>query len=212
MNERTFISSPPPQVGRTGFTRQAILDASAELFLRQGYHGTSMRQIAQQTGITPAAIYNHFATKESIFAELLLVFSPHAAVTGALHETQGRTTHDLVLDGLQRMYRALDQTGTGFRLLVIELIEFRGDHAGRMAQAFLPRVMAFVSLLQRSSPGLRSLPPILVARTFLGLFLSYAVSSALLERLPGFEASPEDLPQLAGIFLEGVGARAQRGA
>ena len=35
-------------------TRQRILDAALELFCRQGYHGTSMRQIATRAGLAGA--------------------------------------------------------------------------------------------------------------------------------------------------------------
>src|SRR3972149_5611089 len=128
MNERPFISSGRQAPSRGATTRQTILSAAGDHFLRQGDHGTSMRQIAQRAGVTPAAIYNHFPAKESIFAELLLERSPHAAVTAALEGAEGGSASALVLDGLRRMRAALDETGIGFRLLAIELIEFRGDH------------------------------------------------------------------------------------
>ena len=48
-------------------TRQDILSAAHTLFLEQGYHGTSMRQIAYRAGIALGGIYNHFAGKEGIF-------------------------------------------------------------------------------------------------------------------------------------------------
>lgn len=208
MNERPF-TSPKGEVRRGPATRRAILDAASNLFMRQGFHGTSMRQVAQRAGVTPAAIYNHFANKETLFTGLLLERSPHAAVTEALQDAQGDDTQALVLDGMRRMWGALDSAVDGFRLLLIELIEFRGEHAGRVAQAFFPRVLTFTSRLRASSPGLRALPPALVARTFLGLFMSYALTASLLARVPGFEESPADLETLADIFLRGVGAEGQ---
>jgi AcrR family transcriptional regulator len=174
--------------------------------MRQGFHGTSMRQVAREAGITPAAIYNHFANKETLFTGLLLERSPHAAVTEALLGAQGEDTQALVLDGMRRMWGALDPAAGGFRLLLIELIEFRGEHAGRVAQAFFPRALAFIGRLQASRPGLRPIPPVVAARTFLGLFMSYALTASLLGRLPGFEESPADLETLADVFLRGVGA------
>ena len=165
-----------------------------------------MRQVAREAGITPAAIYNHFANKETLFTGLLLERSPHAAVTEALLGAQGEDTQGLVLDGMRRMWGALDSALDGFRLLLIELIEFRGEHAERVGQAFFPRVLAFIGRLQASRPGLRPIPPALAARTFLGLFMSYALTASLLGRLPGFEESPADLETLADVFLRGVGA------
>lgn len=45
-------------------TRTEILQAAYNLFMLKGYHGTSMRQIAQETGIALGSIYNHFSGKD----------------------------------------------------------------------------------------------------------------------------------------------------
>lgn len=52
-------------------TAQRILDAAADLFASQGYDGTSLRQIAQGTGITEPALYNHFASKQALYEAVL---------------------------------------------------------------------------------------------------------------------------------------------
>jgi AcrR family transcriptional regulator len=51
-------------------TRERILDVALELFLAQGYDGTSLRQIAEQLGVTKAALYYHFESKEDILRAL----------------------------------------------------------------------------------------------------------------------------------------------
>jgi AcrR family transcriptional regulator len=56
--------TPRPRPSR----RAALLDAAARLFDERGYHGTSIRDIAEATGVTPGAIYSHHASK----ARLLL--------------------------------------------------------------------------------------------------------------------------------------------
>jgi len=48
-------------------TRQNILQAAYALFLNQGFHGTSMRQIAARAGLAPGSIYNHFNSKDAIW-------------------------------------------------------------------------------------------------------------------------------------------------
>jgi AcrR family transcriptional regulator len=47
-------------------TRQKILEASLELFLKQGYEKTTMREIAKAVGLAPGAAYYHFDAKEHI--------------------------------------------------------------------------------------------------------------------------------------------------
>ena len=49
-----------------GDTKERILDAALELFARCGYLGTSMSDIAKQLGITKAALYKHYASKQEI--------------------------------------------------------------------------------------------------------------------------------------------------
>src|SRR6202167_344121 len=53
-------------------TRERILDVALELFLAQGYDGTSLREIAEQLGVTKAALYYHFESKEDILRALHL--------------------------------------------------------------------------------------------------------------------------------------------
>ena len=51
-------------------TRERILDVALDLFTEQGYDGTSLRQIAEQLGVTKAALYYHFESKEDILLAL----------------------------------------------------------------------------------------------------------------------------------------------
>lgn len=55
-------------------TRERILDVAAELFIEQGYDGTSLREIADRMGFTKAALYYHFPSKEKILEALLEPF------------------------------------------------------------------------------------------------------------------------------------------
>ena len=47
--------------------RQQILTAAKKLFLKCGYHGSSMNQIAQEAGVTKLTVYNHFQAKANLF-------------------------------------------------------------------------------------------------------------------------------------------------
>lgn len=48
-------------------TREAILDASLEMFAAKGYEATSMRAIAGQAGVDPALVRQFFTDKETLF-------------------------------------------------------------------------------------------------------------------------------------------------
>jgi len=48
--------------------RRAILDAAKDLFLRNGYDGSSMDAIAAEAGVSKLTVYSHFTDKETLFS------------------------------------------------------------------------------------------------------------------------------------------------
>jgi AcrR family transcriptional regulator len=52
-------------------SRDRILDAAEELFAQHGLAGAGVREIAQAAGLTPASLYNHFPSKEALYAAVL---------------------------------------------------------------------------------------------------------------------------------------------
>lgn len=60
----------PPNVDGAQ-TRARLLDAALELFARQGFSGTSIREIAEAVGIRDSAIYSHFDSKQALYEALL---------------------------------------------------------------------------------------------------------------------------------------------
>ncbi|MET0132727.1 MAG: TetR family transcriptional regulator [Kibdelosporangium sp.] len=58
-------------MGARSDTREKIQDVALELFAEQGYDKTSLREIAERLGVTKAALYYHFKTKEEIISSLL---------------------------------------------------------------------------------------------------------------------------------------------
>jgi TetR/AcrR family transcriptional repressor of mexJK operon len=67
-----------PVLGRSALKRQTILSAGRELFLSNGYQGTSVDQIAASAEVSKQTVYKHFGDKQ----ELLL-----AIVNSALETT-----------------------------------------------------------------------------------------------------------------------------
>jgi len=55
-------------------TKQSIFDVSVKLFSEKGYDAVSLREIAGEVGITNAAIYNHFNSKNDILNDIFAVF------------------------------------------------------------------------------------------------------------------------------------------
>jgi AcrR family transcriptional regulator len=59
-------TGPTPRTG----TRARVQQVALELFAEQGYEKTSLREIAERLGVTKAALYYHFKSKEDIVHSL----------------------------------------------------------------------------------------------------------------------------------------------
>lgn len=68
--ERTISARPATQA-----RREEILDAARDLFFARGFGLASMRDVAANVGVTQAAIYYHFKSKDEILFEIISSFS-----------------------------------------------------------------------------------------------------------------------------------------
>lgn len=59
----------PPAVAEP---RERILDAAAKLFARCGYENSSIADLAAAVGVSKAAIYHYYATKQDIYDAIIL--------------------------------------------------------------------------------------------------------------------------------------------
>jgi TetR/AcrR family transcriptional regulator, mexJK operon transcriptional repressor len=74
MNEPPETDEPTDTAAESRSTRKraVILEAATTVFLRNGYLGTSMDEIAALAGVSKQTVYKHFADKESLFSEIVL--------------------------------------------------------------------------------------------------------------------------------------------
>lgn len=63
--------APRPAPGRSERVQAAILAAAEEVFLRDGYIGASMDDVARLAGSSKQTVYKHFGSKEALFIELV---------------------------------------------------------------------------------------------------------------------------------------------
>ena len=61
----------PVDEGRSARKRRAILDAGRTVFMRGGYQGASMDEVAAVAQVSKQTVYKHFADKQTLFTEIL---------------------------------------------------------------------------------------------------------------------------------------------
>jgi AcrR family transcriptional regulator len=64
-------------------TRERILETALDLFIERGYDKTSLREIAERVGVTKAALYYHFSSKEEIIRTLVAPLYEHVGPLAA---------------------------------------------------------------------------------------------------------------------------------
>jgi len=55
---------------RRAMTRQHLLDAAAIVFARNGFHGSTLDEVAATAGFSKGAVYSNFKSKDDLFLEL----------------------------------------------------------------------------------------------------------------------------------------------
>ncbi len=188
-------------------TRQTIIEAAWELFSRQGYHGTSMRQIARQAGIALGGIYNHFPNKEALFAAVLEAYHPYRDIISALQEDETSEPADLpafLHRAAERTRQVLNQRPAFINLMLIELVEFNGSHMPRLYTPIQEQSIPLLERFIQAGALLRDIPAPVIVRAFIGILISYVITERSLGGNPETIFGEDYLENLVDIFLHGI--------
>ena len=186
-------------------TRQDIIQAAHDLFIRQGYHGTSMRQIAQAAGIALGGVYNHFDGKEDVFQEVFVVYHPYHDVLPAMIEAQGDDVEQFVRDAFERILVALEHRPYFMNLMFIEIVEFKGEHTQVLFQQLMTQEIEIVQrVLESNRERLRPIPVWMLLRAFFGLLFSYYLTELMFAAQAPAEFRDGAIDHMIEIFLHGV--------
>jgi AcrR family transcriptional regulator len=153
-----------PIASRTGRPRRSsaeiLADAASELFLENGYDGTTVDQIAQRAGVSRATFFNYFGGKADLFwvdldrslaqlPEALAAGSslpPVSAVQAALVEVaRGHVDVPWALSQAEAMHLGDDLTASGASRFVqqqIVVASYIAERRGERPDAFWPQVVA----------------------------------------------------------------------
>lgn len=83
LNEPIQDQESPPRVNKR---RQKILDNAIRLFARNGFRGTTTKEIALAAGVNEVTIFRHFANKQELYRAILEVKSSDAGITTWVNE------------------------------------------------------------------------------------------------------------------------------
>ena len=192
-------------------SQRAVIEAAHSLFLNRGYHGTSVRDIAEASGFTIGGLYAHWPDKESIWGAVLDTFHPLRRLIPVFEQVDADSLDSLFRSLAHRMVESLGRNRGALNLIFIELVEFQGKH---FSSAFPELFPAFVEALNAALGRLGlTLPysPHIVVRSFFGLIFSYFMTSIVSPT--SLPLNDQSLEEFVSIYLYGIfhGAPSQEG-
>ncbi|CAK7261888.1 TetR/AcrR family transcriptional regulator [Shinella sp. YE25] len=152
------ISAPAPD------NREAIMLAAERVFAKDGYDGSSMRDIAKEANVSQALLHYHFGTKEKLFDE---IFSFRAT---EINQERGRHLDRLFADGaipsLPQLIDALfrptvelghdpERFGNFFSRILAASANSDDPHTKALiAEHYDSTALRFISAFQKVLPGI----------------------------------------------------------
>jgi AcrR family transcriptional regulator len=190
----------------SGDRRQQIVDVATRLFARQGYEGTTTRQIAESAQVNEAIIFRHFSTKEDLYWAVIEDQCRMRAGREKLEQALGSGQDDeQIFTSIASEFLSRDATLP--RLLLFSALE-RHEVSQRF---FKVHVASYYEILgdyirRRIEEGaFREVDPILAARSFFGMLVYHFQIQELFgaKHLHNFE--PEHaVNTFVGIWLKGM--------
>ena len=197
--------TPKDKLKKGEATRLAIEDAAMNLFLKQGYAATSMRQIADAVGLALGGIYNHFSSKEEIFEGIIIDKHPYKQILPAVLAAEGDTAEDFYTNAAHIVIAEMGKRPEFVNLMFIELVEFKGRHGAALLKEIAPKILPVFERFIKSRKDLRVTNPALLMRSFIGLVISYLMTEMMISNSILSKLMPKNTEDAyVDIFLHGI--------
>lgn len=182
--------------------RRSILTAARRLFIDQGYHALSMRQIAAAVGVSKPALYYHFGDKEHLFQAVIL--DQLAALAGLFDgiRAQGGPARWQIASLVRQILALPPEQRAVIRLASQEVGQLSAAAQAQVRRAydekFLGQIRSVIATGSRAGE-LRQVDPEVATWALLGMMYPYF-----------YQANTPDVPleavadQLLVVYLDGL--------
>lgn len=201
----------PPRRLAAGERRAQILREAAQLFGSHGFNGTTTRDVAARVGLTEAALYRYFPSKEAMYTAILDERMAAPDLLEPLAPAAASGDDRAVFTGLAlTLLRSVEADPSILRLLLYSALE-----GHQLAQPFqegrIRRLREFLQtyLERRSREGsFRDIDPVLGARAFIGMVVDHLIVREVFGQREQYPQSPEAVAEAyVSIFLDGISRR-----
>ena len=196
--------------------REQILTTAVNLFSRNGFRGTTTKEIARAAGVSEAMVFRHFATKEALYGAILddkgcregvgkFPWENNEILRNAIAAKDDfNVFYQMALSALEK-----HQSSEPFlRLLFYSALE-EHELAERFFGDFIAKVYGFIGeyIRGRQEDGaLRDIEPRIAVRAFLGMLIHHSLNNILWDkdrRLLNI-SNEQAANEFAAILLKGI--------
>ena len=121
--------------------KDTIEDAARELFIKQGFHATSMRDISKRAEVSLGNLYNYYQTKDSIFESiidryLMVIDDGLKTIFAEIDEPMEPASLRKLGESVGRL---VNEHSDFWLLMYIDVLEFQNRHFRKMFDGITDR-------------------------------------------------------------------------
>ncbi|MFB6261550.1 MAG: TetR/AcrR family transcriptional regulator [Thiohalorhabdaceae bacterium] len=196
----------PETAGADGASR--IAEVAARLFARDGFKGVSMAALAREAGVSKAAIFHHYPSKEALYYRVLQEACEETAVFLQDPSRGGKPADQALAEFSSYFVRHLFENPSVSQLVLRELLDGESERVRTLAEEVHGQNhQRLVMLIRRGQEdGLFAL----VAVTLVGTQLFFFQAREALRHMPetGFAEDPDGFSEgLTRLLLDGLRQR-----
>src|SRR5271165_3779470 len=189
--------------------QQKIERAALHLFTRQGFHGTTVREIAKKADVSMGMLYTYYDTKEDIFIDLVnhLGRKMEAIRQRELIPLMATLDPDSLRKLAKAISRVVSENLDYWRLMYIDVVEFRHKHFIHSFREIAGGLRTYSRLFAQS--GKLKFPdgvdPALAVTTIYLNFFTYFLTENLFGAKRHLGMSDEEaVEQMIRLYMQGL--------
>lgn len=184
--------------------KERVLLVASDLFMEFGFKAVSMRQIAQQLGVKPSAIYYHFPDgKDALFQAVIDYNMSHQS--DSLREVIANTSDDIAEQLMAVASWFVNQHSVDMmRMLRMDVKQVSDDYEDQLVEKVMDSLMQpLVNIFETAinNQQIRRIDPLVLAGTFIAA-MNWATFVVTAERMN--KTKSELIDETVSIFLNGI--------
>lgn len=174
-------------------SQDSILDAAEQLFARQGFTATTVKQIGKEAAVNPALLYYYYDSKETLYRAMLQRILGQLLARGVDAIERASSHADRIRAFVRAQARLLGEHPHFPQLLVRELVDHHAAHAEQAitntAAGAFRRLCEVIEAGQRDGAFRKSLDPRFTAISIIAQVAYFAIARPAVGLLLGYGTS-----------------------